>query len=92
MIYNMPKKLWQELYRMLRDSRVHVEGSSAYLVDNWLIKEYGLFSIEDSSEFLVDKWLIKEYGLFSIEYNAVGFYKYRATYDEKLLEFILRWT
>ena len=71
MIYNMPKKLWQELYRMLRDSRVHVEGSSAYLVD---------------------KWLIKEYGLFSIEYNAVGFYKYRATYDEKLLEFILRWT
>ena len=71
MIYNMPKKLWRELYRMLRDSGVHVEGSSEFLVDNWLIKEYGLFSIED---------------------NAVGFYQYRATDDEKLLEFILRWT
>ena len=47
MIYNMPERLWCELARMLMDSGVHIEGTSDYLVDNWLIKEYSMFAVQE---------------------------------------------
>ena len=49
-------------------------------------------NVEGTSRFNVDNWLSSEYGLVALNEYNIKFYQYRATDDEKLLEFILRYS